>query len=247
MAPRRLSDNDKQELVGRYKSGESTAALAHAFGCSPNTVTRTVKALLPAEAYAALKASRQRMPVAALAAEEMESPQREDPAPASESTLALEDADDFGGEGGDVDSVEDLVDADSEVDLTATDSFLELVPLTTDDGLTAHSEALPIPLSVGVLPTSAYMLVDKVVELDARPLREFPDMGSLSAVEQELKGLYLYASPRAAKRQCSRNQRVIKVPDTEVFIRTSSFLLARGITRLVLDGTLIALDSNQSS
>ena len=118
MAPRRLSDNDKQDLVGRYKSGESTAALAHAFGCSPNTVTRTVKALLPAEAYAALKASRQRMPVAALAAEEMESPQREDPAPASESTLALEDADDFGGEGGDVDSVEDLVDADSEVDLS---------------------------------------------------------------------------------------------------------------------------------
>jgi len=234
MAPRRLSDNDKQELVGRYKSGESTAALAHAFGCSPNTVTRTVKALLPAEAYAALKASRQRMPVAALAAEELESPQREDPilenntlADASESTLALEDADDFGGEGGDVDSVEDAVDPDSEVDLTATDSFFELVPLTTDDGLTAHSEAVPIPLSVGVLPTSAYMLVDKVVELDARPLREFPEMGSLSAAEQELKGLYLYASPRAAKRQCSRNQRVIKVPDTEVFIRTSSFLLAR--------------------
>ena len=44
MAPRRLSDSDKQDLVGRYKSGESTAALAEAFGCSPNTVTRTVKA-----------------------------------------------------------------------------------------------------------------------------------------------------------------------------------------------------------
>ena len=62
MAPRRLSDTDKQELVGRYKSGESTAALAEAFGCSPNTVTRTVKALLPPEAYSALKASRLRTP-----------------------------------------------------------------------------------------------------------------------------------------------------------------------------------------
>ena len=51
-------------------------------------------------------------------------------------------------------------------------------------------------------------------------------------------------SPAPVRRNASsRNQRVIKVPDTGVFIRTSQFLLARGITRLVLDGTLIALDS----
>ena len=61
MAPRRLSDSEKQDLVGRYKAGESTAALAKAFGCSPNTVSRTVKTLLPPEAYAALKASRQKL------------------------------------------------------------------------------------------------------------------------------------------------------------------------------------------
>ena len=36
MAARRLSDSEKQELVGRYKAGESTAALAETFGCSPN-------------------------------------------------------------------------------------------------------------------------------------------------------------------------------------------------------------------
>ena len=47
MAPRRLSESEKQDLVGRYKAGESTVALAEVFGCSPNTVTRTVKALLP--------------------------------------------------------------------------------------------------------------------------------------------------------------------------------------------------------
>ena len=76
MAPSRLSESEKQDLVGRYKAGESTAALAEAFGCSPNTVTRTVKALLPPEAYAALKASRQKtgtvtpMPTVAPAAEE---------------------------------------------------------------------------------------------------------------------------------------------------------------------------------
>ena len=54
--------------------------------------------------------------------------------------------------------------------------------------------------------------------------------------------MFLYANPRAAKRQCGRSQRVIKVPDSAVFERTSSYLLARGITRLVMDGSLIALD-----
>jgi hypothetical protein len=99
------------------------------------------------------------------------------------------------------------------------------------------------PFSVDLLPDSAYMLVDKVVELDARPLKEFPELGLLDDAEQERQGLCLFASPRAAKRQCGRSQRVIKVPDTAVFQRTSSYLLARGITRLVLDGTLIALDA----
>ena len=69
MAARRLSDSEKQDLVGRYKAGESTAALAESFGCSPNTVSRTVKALLPPEAYAALKASRQKGGTVAVAAQ----------------------------------------------------------------------------------------------------------------------------------------------------------------------------------
>jgi hypothetical protein len=53
----------------------------------------------------------------------------------------------------------------------------------------------------------------------------------------------LFANPRAAKRQCGRSQRVIKVPDTTVFERTSSYLLKRGITRLVMEGTVVALDA----
>ena len=35
MAPRRLSDSEKQDLVGRYKAGESTAALAEALWLQP--------------------------------------------------------------------------------------------------------------------------------------------------------------------------------------------------------------------
>ena len=236
MAPRRLSDSEKQDLVGRYKAGESTSALAEDFGCSPNTVSRTVKALLPADAYAALKASRQKglatppSPTVTRAEEpEADSFKEED------SSLALDDADDFG-----EDSEEELAEDD---DNGSVETFTELVPLLGVGNLSDRPLNQAQPFSVDLLPDSAYMLVDKVVELDARPLKEFPELGLLDDAEQERQGLCLFATPRAAKRQCGRSQRVIKVPDTAVFQRTSSYLLARGITRLVLDGTLIALDA----
>ena len=239
MAPRRLSDSEKQDLVGRYKAGESTPALAEAFGCSPNTVSRTVKALLPADAYAALKASRQKglaTPTPPIVTE-AEQPEVDevDSLKEVDTSLALDDADDFG-----EDSEEELAEDD---DNASVETFTELVPLLGVGNLSDRPLNQAQPFSVDLLPDSAYMLVDKVVELDARPLKEFPELGLLDDAEQERQGLCLFASPRAAKRQCGRSQRVIKVPDTAVFKRTSSYLLARGITRLVLDGTLIALDA----
>ena len=256
MAARRLSDSEKQELVGRYKAGESTAALAETFGCSPNTVSRTVEALLPPEAYAALKASRQKGGTVAVAAQPLleipplDVPSSVDAASAESATpetsaeelsadesssLALDDAADFAEASDDQGSaLEELV---------PMDVFTELVPLIGVAGLSGSAPMETQPLSPGVLPDSVYMLVDKVVELDARPLRDFPELGPLDTVDQDRQGLFLFANPRAAKRQCGRSQRVIKVPDTTVFERTSSYLLKRGITRLVMEGTVVALDA----
>ena len=252
MAPRRLSESEKQDLVGRYKAGESTVALAEVFGCSPNTVTRTVKALLPPEAYAALKASRlktgtvtpvaEAAPVAVATADAVQASaaEQDDVNAEAVATLALDDADDFG-EDTDPAHEEEGVAADDSYE--ASQTFTELVPLV---GVADLSDRLPVevqPLQAGSLPNSVYMLVDKVVELDARPLRDFPELAHLEESELDRQGLFLYGNPRAAKRQCGRSQRVIKVPDTAVFERTSSYLLARGITRLVMDGSLIALDA----
>ena len=252
MAPRRLSESEKQDLVGRYKAGESTVALAEVFGCSPNTVTRTVKALLPPEAYAALKASRlktgtvtpvaEAAPVAVATADAVQASaaeQDEDNAEAV-ATLALDDADDFGE---DTDPINEEEGGAADDNSEASQTFTELVPLV---GVADLSDRLPVevqPLQAGSLPNSVYMLVDKVVELDARPLRDFPELAHLEESELDRQGLFLYGNPRAAKRQCGRSQRVIKVPDTAVFERTSPYLLARGITRLVMDGSLIALDA----
>lgn len=247
MAPSRLTDSQKRELVERYRSGESTAALAEAFGCSVNTVSRTARALLTPEAYEALKKERARGGGAAsqaalesgsqaavqsnrIQAEATPAEPIDDQDPA---TLALDDADDFG------DALEDAGEADEEPE----QEFHTVAVLTGQISLEMESPAPDCqPLGPGVLPESVYMLVDKLVELDPQPLSAFQELGALAAADQDRQAIGLYASPRTAKRQCGRNQRVIKVPDSQVFERTSRYLLARGITRLVLDGSLIALD-----
>ena len=272
MAPRRLSEDEKQALVVRYRGGEATAALAAAFGCSPNTVSRTVKSLLSEAEYTSLKLSRQKgvqgqasvepspvepTPIAsspsviepdseaqaqdALADQQVPVVTSQQSSNASEDEeqgsgiLALDDADDF------ADDSEEESD-DEDVATPEMGAFQELVPLMDVGDLTDRREIQAQPLRSGILPSSVYMLVDKVVELDPKPLRDFPELGPLDATELERTGLCLFSSPRTAKRQCGRSQRVIKVPDTGVFERTSSYLLARGITRLVIEGTLIAID-----
>ena len=250
----RLTDSQKEELVARYRQGETAQALAEAYGCSPNTVSRVVKAALAPEELAALKQQRGRgsaaaspapvAPVAAVlddthvdaAAPDVVAPDDADPEPddaADVRVLAIDDADDFADDG---------LDDDSSDDGDFGDAF---VTVPVGIAIEERASAAPQPLTSGALPLSVYMLVDKTVELQAKPLKDFPELGLLPEDEQERQALMLYSNPRQAKRQCGRTQRVIKVPDAGVLERRSSYLVAQGITRLVVEGgSLFALSNN---
>lgn len=288
MAAPRLSDAQKQELVSRFRSGAGTQELAAAYGCSPNTVTRVVKAAIEPALYEELKRQRSRR-AGPTAQPEAPAPERHTPQPepplepdaASEATtdpppspvappieaangpaaqealdqgdeddsdqdpadhdaaraLAIDDADDF-------DDFEAEDDDGDEQDDDGSGGFLEQTFVEVPISLT---DALDQPLTtarawcVDELPASAYMLVDKTVELQARPLGEIPELGRLEATELELQALVLYSNPRQAKRHCGRTQRVIKVPDVGVLERTAPYLLRQGICRVVVEGALYAL------
>jgi hypothetical protein len=221
MAASRLSDSQKAELVERYRQGESSSELAAAYGCSANTVSRTVKAALDPAEYDRLKQQRQRG-----AGQPPQAPVEEEP-----SLLAIDDADDFAGD----DSDDDLDDGD--------DPFVAVgvAPLEAHHSALQAEPVQAQPLEASALPESLYMLVDKTVELQARPLREFAELGPLPAHEEERQALLLFANPRQAKRQCGRTQRVIKMPDPAVLVRTASYLQVKGISRVVVEGTLYAL------
>jgi hypothetical protein len=152
--------------------------------------------------------------------------------------LAIEDADDFGADDDDLLTSDDSDDDGSDGEINP---FQPIPVVLLDDAAAAGGEGRLQPLVAATLPSSAYMLVDKTVELQARPLSEFPELGRLPAAELERQALVVFLNPRQAKRQCGRTQRVIKVPDLKVFELTAPYLLAQGISRVVIEGALYAL------
>ena len=244
MAPSRLNDSHKQEIVERYRAGDTSAQIAAAYGCSTNTVSRTVRSLLSPEEYAELKAQRSAKSsglgssVPEIETAEVSRP--ENPQTSLEDS-GIEEVQSSKEEGENFGSA-DL--NDKEIFNTDDENvFHEIAVLPVDLPQVTTQQVICRPFASELLPDSVYMLVDKTVELDPRPLSEFPELGLCDPSEQQRQAICLYASPRAAKRQCGRNQRVIKVPDTQVFEQTTSYLLARGITHLVVEGSLFALKS----
>ena len=266
MAASRLSDAQKEDMVAAYRQGATAAALATSFGCSPNTVSRVVKAALSSDELVALKQRRSRGEGVAAAPDpvgvEMNAeadgegdaePIRADGAGGDHGgsdpvagdddgpgVLAIDDADDFAAE-----------DGDSEVDQDADPDGDELEEFGSDDQVGALAPAAgavagqqPVEcrcLSEAKLPAAAYLLVDKTVELQPVALSECADLGPLPEEEAIRQALQVFVNPRHAKRQCGRSQRVIPLPDLSLLQRTAPYLLAQGISRVVIEGSLYSL------
>ena len=117
-----------------------------------------------------------------------------------------------------------------------------------DDGIsmpilkTASEDSLEImPLDEAVLPKPCYLVVDMRAELITRPLVEFSDLGKIPSSEEREKTLPVFDNHRVARRFSRNKQRVIKVPDGNLITRTSPYLTAKGITRLLVDGQVFDL------
>jgi transposase-like protein len=134
--------------------------------------------------------------------------------------------DDFGDDD-DLDDDDDDLDDDDDSPV-----FPKLQPLTTMEIM---------PLGAAVLPKPCYLVVDMRSELITRPLSDFADLGQIPSDEEKAKTLPVFDNHRVARRFSRNKQRVIKVPDGNLITRTSPYLQAKGITRLLVDGQIFDL------
>jgi transposase-like protein len=137
---------------------------------------------------------------------------------------------------GDDEDFDDDEDDDDEFASTDRQSDRELLPI---DRL--HLQI--IPLSQATLPRTCYIVIDKFAELIVRPLKDFAELGQIPGEEMQQRTLPIFDNHRVAKRFSNqRTQRVIKVPDSKVFYKTSQHLQSKGIARLLVDGNIYSLN-----
>lgn len=98
-----------------------------------------------------------------------------------------------------------------------------------------------LPLSAASFPRTCYLVVDRTAELITKPLEDFADLGTIPDSEVQQQTLPVFDNHRVARRFSHRRERVIKVPDGRMLQKTSHYLQAKGITRLLIDGQIYSL------
>ena len=121
------------------------------------------------------------------------------------------------------------------------DNFVELEPLNFQIEDNSQKDFSSIPLNQINFPKMVYLIVDKNIELKIKLLKEYPSWRFLSEEDLERKTIEVYFDLKAAKVNCAKEQKVIKVPNTDVFRIVSPLLQSRGISRLVSEEQLISL------
>ena len=122
-----------------------------------------------------------------------------------------------------------------------SNSFFEITPLDCVIDNTKQKDLTSTPISQVNCPDVVYMIVDKKIELEIKYLKEYPSWEFLSEDELNRKTIQIYFDKKNAKIACNKEQKVIKVPNTNVFRIVAPLLQSRGITRIVSDDQLIAL------
>ena len=248
MISSRLTKTQKTEILCAYQEGESTSSLAEKYSCTTNTIIRTVKTFLSDSEYKLLKDKRSKInnKKVKIVYDEALKETTED--------LSIELGNEvvnaqlkqmpssslqekFG-------SVEESL-SEIEYNNQTIDNNFELIePLLSNFDFDQDKEKSDFELlNYESLPESVYMIVDKKVELDLQLISDLPEWSFLPANELKRNAILLFANQRSAKRNCSKNQRVIKIPNTKIFRLSKSYLISKGITRLILEDSIIALDN----
>ena len=268
MISRRLTKTQKAEILEAYKAGDNTNLIAKNYSCTPNTINRTVKTLLSEREYTILKKNRAKVVNGndKIVKEKKEDLEKVNSLITFKEKVKEEDLsvkDNEGSHGSKFDEIssldlfnsndlvgsshsENLIYKNDDLDennQNIDNSFEEIAPLISsfDFDLEKQKSDFEI-LNYESLPESVYMIVDKKVELEAQPISNLQEWSFLPENELQRNAILLFSNQRSAKRICSRNQRVIKIPNTSIFQLSKSYLIAKGITRLILEDSIIGLD-----
>ena len=224
---KRLTDKQKTEITQSFIQGKSVDDLSKIFNCTNLTISRNLKKILGDEVYKEI-IEKKNNPEKSFAIKKNFSKDNRDKKITEEI------------------SAKNLIHENnfyniSDEDELITNSFIEIPPLDYEIDNSNQKDLSSIPISQVDLPNVVYMIVDKKIELEVKFLKDYPLWQFLSDDELKRKTIEIYFDLKLAKRFCNKEQKLIKIPNTDVFKIAAPFLLSRGITRIVSPEKLIAL------
>jgi hypothetical protein len=121
----------------------------------------------------------------------------------------------------------------------------EGAPLEPESALVAPELAPPVevrPFTAAEFPRICWVVVDRASELMTRPLGEFNNIGRVPEDERQEITLPIFENHRVARRYTpSHHHRPLKMP-AHLLDSTRSYLLRKGITRLLVGKQVYALN-----
>ena len=121
------------------------------------------------------------------------------------------------------------------------ESFVEITPLEHDFEDVSQKDISSIPLSEIKLPNMVFLIVKKEIELETKYLKDYPEWQFLPQNDLKRKTIEIHFDLKTAKRICNKDQKVLKVPNTDVFRIVAPILISRGISRIVTAENLISI------
>ena len=121
------------------------------------------------------------------------------------------------------------------------EKFVEVIPITEGIELNNQKDLASEPLKEVKLPKVVYILVDKNIELLPKMIKEYPEWSFLPQQDLNRMSLEIFDDHNYAKKLCSKNQKLIKVPNPNVFLIASRSLKSKGITRIIFNNLLLSI------
>ena len=224
---KRLSEKEKNEIIKSFSEGISLEELSRRFNFTKLTISRNLKKVLGEDQYEKLKKKSSTLSTSTKYFDLDLNKQ-------NEKSIAKTNADH------NEEFLSDLPVQDKKNNF-ANSEFIELAPLDYEIDTSIQKDISSIPLSKVDFPKEVFMIVNKNVELEIKVLRDFPDWHFLPEDDLNRKTIEIFNDLKIAKRDCSRGQNVVKVPNTNVFKITAQIIISKGITRIVNDDKLISL------
>ena len=225
---KRLTEKQKEEIVKSFKSGMAIDVLSENFACTVPTIIRNLKKNLGELKYKELFNK----------SKTLKEKSKTNKNQINDLLKTNFDNEDLKNDSKNHKVLNDITSSN----FAPIDTFLEIAPLdyTMDDD-SSRKELSSVPISEVDLPKVVYMVVDKKIELEIKLLRDFAQWSFLPLDDLNRKTIEIFFDLNLAKRSCNKEQKVLKVPNTDVFRISAPALIRKGITRIVCAENLIAL------